>query len=1356
MKKYTLIIMCLLSINYVEAQINRSQADAIITNQVFSTILDDIDIYVFPNLLTSDDAIILADGTEIAVPYQSCYAYFIDMMPFTNWSHPCKYCFVSVSGNHTIIDKKTEPANWSDYAPVSLVERPSAVQYTYQHDASIQPELPETNPHLWAVLICANARGDGYTYYKHRYWGDLSCVYTTLTNVYGFQENTLDDEYNTNTRILVFVPSALNGEFNENDLNNSGEYGNTNDFLAMRPNSFGPYHTELESSFSYSKSELRRMFQRLSEVLTYEDQLTIYVTGYGVDYPRLGFEMPDGTTGDGIIVTPADLSFYVKNIKCSQMTLIMQNNFSGNFKESFMDCEGDMCENRIVLTATEPGGYSHPEMYITRAGQQPNHFERENVDEFTYYWAASHLGYYPYISTFGEQIFGPWTYPGYGLVDGTGDNAMPWSTFFPNDPQNAHEPYDVNPDMDNDGVISLQESFIFADNLNSWTSNGYYNPHHLNPNGYESPQSEYESSFTAEAATMVGYQGQVDGDVTSGSFTQPYRLCGDLWTCGPQTRVLMNDDIFVPEGKKIYIKPWSYIALENCTIDKLPEAPGMWKGIQVWGQADQPQDYQHQGVLYMNNASIKNAIVAVDLWKPWQYDQTGGILSAYNSSFINNAKGLRIEEYQDYDPITGYPKDYRANLSNCTFEVNHDFIGTEPFYEHVKLVHVQGLRFEGCKFKLENPNNHVVSWAKGILAFDANFSLDSYDAYGNLIGQSEVNGLFMGIHAVHDLNELTKPFSVFNTNFMGNDCGIFARQVGFPTVVNSNFGIGRLGTDCAMGIYAEGIYDFTIEQNTFFKTNQCPQNNYGVVIKDSNSRGTQINNNNFTNLYCGNLAIGNNRWGDFGGLLYRCNTNTSNNIDFYVLKDNDNLTAIWMYQGIPLLPAKNKFSQGAYNFYNGGDRRVLYYYQRGAAGEEPVIYNSAVSVYYTDAVGECTLNYDSQVNSKTALLLSAPQKRQRETDYHTALNTYNNVKTLYERLTDGGSTNGIITDIQTAMPWQMWDLRAQLLGSSPFLSEKVLEETADRDDIFTEAILFEILASNPDELKKGDIIDYVKNKANPLPEYMTDILEQMAAGNTYKTVLLNQMSSYSHAYRSAAYDIIRSILADSIVNTAELRGWLGNLNELEADCEIIASYMAEDDYDNAFALANMLPSLYEFSNEEMDEHADYLSMLNLYRSLHQTGRNTRQLSEQEFADVEEIAENSTGIPQRMAQNILEATAQRRFADCPTVPQPVPEGGRGFTTGEINPELYGQAMGLRVEVKPNPATTWVVINFTLPGNAKKATLILTNSLGVKVASYSLNEHEGQKVLDLRDFDSGVYTCTVVCDEYYQTQKIVITQ
>ena len=165
-------------------------------------------------------------------------------------------------------------------------------------------------------------------------------------------------------------------------------------------------------------------------------------------------------------------------------------------------------------------------------------------------------------------------------------------------------------------------------------------------------------------------------------------------------------------------------------------------------------------------------------------------------------------------------------------------------------------------------------------------------------------------------------------------------------------------------------------------------------------------------------------------------------------------------------------------------------------------------------------------------------------------------------------------------------------------------------------------------------------------------------------------------------------------------------------------------------------------------------MLNLYRNLRQAGRNTRQLTQQEIEDIEDIAENSTGTPQRMAQNILEANSLRHFADCPSAPYP--EGDRGSSAGEIDPELYGKAMGLSIDAKPNPATTWTAIDYTLPGDAEKATLTLTNALGIKVAAYNLSGNQGQKVLDLRGLAGGIYTCTVACGEYFQTQKIVITQ
>ena len=154
------------------------------------------------------------------------------------------------------------------------------------------------------------------------------------------------------------------------------------------------------------------------------------------------------------------------------------------------------------------------------------------------------------------------------------------------------------------------------------------------------------------------------------------------------------------------------------------------------------------------------------------------------------------------------------------------------------------------------------------------------------------------------------------------------------------------------------------------------------------------------------------------------------------------------------------------------------------------------------------------------------------------------------------------------------------------------------------------------------------------------------------------------------------------------------------------------------------------------------------------GESIRQLTESETEDVEDIAINGTGLPQYMAQSLLEATTKRyHFAECPELDFQAPS--RGVLPGYSQEDL-SRAMGLSIAVKPNPATTWVALDFTLPGDAKAAAIEIINSLGEKVMQSQLNGNVGQKVLDLRELANGVYTVTVLCGEYYQTEKLVITK
>ena len=58
-----------------------------------------------------------------------------------------------------------------------------------------------------------------------------------------------------------------------------------------------------------------------------------------------------------------------------------------------------------------------------------------------------------------------------------------------------------------------------------------------------------------------------------------------------------------------------------------------------------------------------------------------------------------------------------------------------------------------------------------------------------------------------------------------------------------------------------------------------------------------------------------------------------------------------------------------------------------------------------------------------------------------------------------------LNPVETAWPNDMWELRAQLLQGSPHLSKEVLKKAADRTDVLPESIIFEVLSTNPDELK---------------------------------------------------------------------------------------------------------------------------------------------------------------------------------------------------------------------------------------------------------------------------------------------------
>lgn len=252
--------------------------------------------------------------------------------------------------------------------------------------------------------------------------------------------------------------------------------------------------------------------------------------------------------------------------------------------------------------------------------------------------------------------------------------------------------------------------------------------------------------------------------------------------------------------------------------------------------------------------------------------------------------------------------------------------------------------------------------------------------------------------------------------------------------------------------------------------------------------------------------------------------------------------------------------------------------------------------------------------------------------------------------------------------------------------------------------------------------------------------------------LLAQLAVRRHDRSRAAGDIVRSDLLDTVADLNEIRQWLGNMGEISADRTAIASYVQEGDFDHALALAATLPALYGLSGDELTEHSNYTVLLNLYKALHDTQRTIDQMNDNERLLVEAIAENGFGFSKSLARAIMERLGNDPYLTytCPSLPT----GSRG-TDGPTEVREQKQT-GFSVVMTPNPTSSWVGIDYSLPKGCPKATLDLFNTLGVKVMTVQLEGESGSKVAMLGEIPAGVYSYSVRCGDEVLDGKLVIVR
>jgi hypothetical protein len=870
------------------------------------------------------------------------------------------------------------------------------------------------------------------------------------------------------------------------------------------------------------------------------------------------------------------------------------------------------------------------------------------------------------------------------------------------------------------------------------------------------------------------------------TWTHDRYVIGNLSVETGNTLTLNNSVVRLNKNNKVIVKPGAKLIINGGKFSNACD--DFWRGIEVWGDADAHQytidgDCAQGQLILKNGAVIENAAFGVLLGKPdtnsdgYNDDYAGGIITVagnnstedYSASFINCFIGVAFRPYQNHLPVpqSSWPTGNLSNFTNTHFEVNEESNIVWWNTPMVDLMGVNGIHFNGCSF-LNNQILNQNNLGYGIYASGSGFVVNDYCTILNPtstgcepedIVHSSFTNFWVGVTVS---GSGSNTVGIYDADFNDNAYGIQLYNINNASIISNNFNIGEASGEeqeqCGQrasgyGIWMDNCSGFAIEENYFTKATGAPTGNYtGIRVAETNAVD-EIYRNEFVGLSYGIYAEGKN-WRETyfsEGLSLLCNEFNGSYRDIDIEKNPDQEGGIQSSQGSANNPAGNEFINhtGDYKIYNNGNYPILYYYDAGSGTANP---NPSYQISRLPArnSNNCPSHYGGG-SSGRSIVLTVDEKLATEQEYLAASNNYNNVKTLYDNLQDGGDTEGLQTEVETAWPDDTWELRAELLGKSPHLSTEVLKAAADKTEVLPESILFEILAANPDELRKEELISYLEDKENPLPGYMIDILHQVAYGTTYKTALQNQMAESTRLKTRAANDMLRSILNEEERDYNALRNWLDNLGGLKADQQIIESYFTEGNVDDALALADIIPELYQLSEYDLDEHNYYLEMLNLRIDLLQQGRSYNELTAGEITQLENLAQNSHGTAGAQARAILEQSLGQHFCDCLNI-----MGNQSFKSTTINPALLNQALGVNCTVEPNPAREWAAFDYTLPEAEGKGVINITDASGRVIKTIEVTGTQGQYVWDTREVKPGVYFYTFVVNGTGTTSKLVITK
>ena len=353
----------------------------------------------------------------------------------------------------------------------------------------------------------------------------------------------------------------------------------------------------------------------------------------------------------------------------------------------------------------------------------------------------------------------------------------------------------------------------------------------------------------------------------------------------------------------------------------------------------------------------------------------------------------------------------------------------------------------------------------------------------------------------------------------------------------------------------------------------------------------------------------------------------------------------------------------------------------------------------------------------------------------------NSAQLIHDIWVDGGNTEGLLQKVKYAYSWDTYELYADLISKSPYLSDSVLLATIYQTNVLPDIMVKYILIANPQAINSINIqqalYDY---RMSPFSE---ELAEELYCDTVAPRQKLEANVSYYATERKSYVDLLKQYyLADTTSNGLNnLILLLSNETNIDSKYELVFAQISKQDYDGAYSTLNYIGSLIDPDKQPV-EMTRLLNMSLLIPILVnvETGEDTLEnLPEYYINAITNLSTNDRGLAGSIA------TALRmRFDTNFVYNEPIYIYNNDTTLKmakpikKTNKPLSDQSY---VKISPNPADEFITVSYNINETINGLRLFITDASGKTIFEKELNKAKDQQILIVRNYAKGNYICTL---------------